>query len=403
MSIATIPPTEAFRTMPERGLPTAARVDHKARTISGAKALQEGPLNAGDARPYRVDETSMNQLVALVNASTTGAKMRFAHPNMSRDGMGRHLGRATNARIVTPEDGSPRYVAIDAKLHESALRSPSGNLAQHVLDLATEAPEDFGLSIAPLLDSEAMNKIEPDEQGLVPIRLKALRAIDFVDEPAATSGGLFALDSGELPDLPAQVTRILDTFFADSPAEVIRSRFGEFLTRYLINRGEPDMTTAEVAAKVPSDKTPPTPGAKPEAKPAELSVATTDSAQAKAAAEQAKAAAEQAKAAAELERRSQVLAVCRLAKVDDATRDLMLSAGWDGKDCQAYLMRSGHLAAQNPPVGESAVKPTDKPKQAPEDQFAAEFEKDIKLFRQLGLSKEQYVTSRLKDLAAGVA
>lgn len=388
MSIATLPPTEAFRTMPERGLPAVARVDAKARTINGAKAIQEGPLNAGDARPYKVDETSMNQLVALVNASQTGAKMRFAHPNMSRDGMGRHLGRATNARIVTPDDGSPRYVAIDARLHESASRSPSGNLAQHVLDMATEAPEDFGLSIAPLLDSEAMNKIEPDEQGLVPIRLKALRAIDFVDEPAATSGGLFALDSGDLPDLPAQVTRILDTFFADSPAEVIRSRFGEFLTRYLINRGEVDMTT--VADPKPTEQKPaqvaPAPVA---ANPAELSTATTDSAQ--------------AKAAAELERRSQVLAVCKLAKVDDATRDLMLSAGWDGKQCQEYLMRSGHFAAQNPPVGESAVEPTDKPKQAPEDQFAAEFEKDHKLFRQLGLSKEQYVTSRLKDLAAGVA
>lgn len=379
MSVCTLPPAEAFTTTPLRGLPTDAKVDRKTRTIFGAKAMEFGPLNAGDARPWKVDATTLQQLAAAVNAKGPGAKMRFAHPNMSRDGMGRHLGRATNARIVG--EGEASYVAVDAKLSDAATRAPGGNLADHVLDLAEEAPEDFGLSIAPLLDMDAMGKIEPDVDGLKPIRIKSLRAIDFVDEPAATRGGLFSLESDSLADLPAQATAIIDTFFGEASPEVIRGRFNEFLTTYFRSKGDP-MTTTEHAAELA-------------AKQAEIDALNAKVASLSApAAPVADAAKEAAKA--ELSRRSEITALCTLAKISDADRDLMLSAGFSRADAQDWLKASGKLGAINPPISEGGNDPT-AAKATPEDKFGAEFDAAADVFAVQGVSRDAYIRSRKID------
>jgi len=363
-----------------RGLPTAARVDREARTIVGAKAIQVGDLNKGDPRPWKVDGTTLSQLRDLVNAKPGGVKMRFAHPNMSRDGMGRHLGRATNARIIDSPDGA--YLAVDAKLADPSLGKRTGDMVQHVLELAVQAPEDFGLSIAPVLDHESMKKIEPDEKGLRPIRLDSLHAIDFVDDPAATRGGLFSLESSDVADLPARATDLLDTFFSESPADVIRARFGDFLERYLSNRGDAAMTTAAAAPSIeqtPVTVTPATP------------VVVQQSTLAAAVAEPLRTN-EQQEARDLLKRQAEIGALCQLAKVDDATRDLMIRAGFSRAEAQDYLKSSGFLSAQNPPVQEG-VEPA--PKQAdPDAQFAAEYEQFKDVYDRQGVTKEQYIASR---------
>lgn len=230
-TLKTAPSADRYRATATRGLPLAARVDRKSRTIFGAKAMQLGPLNPGDNRPWEVDATTLSQLASLVNSKANGVKMRFAHPNLSRDGMGRLVGRALNARVVND------CVLIDCRLHEFASRGPQGNLADHILDVAESAPEDFGLSAAPLLDREAMKRLEPRGGGATPIRLKGLHAIDFVDEPAATKGGLFSLESDSLADLPATLAIMLDDFFGDAADDVVRARCNEFLDRYLQTRG----------------------------------------------------------------------------------------------------------------------------------------------------------------------
>lgn len=357
-----------------RGLPTESRVDRKARTIVGAKAMQFGPLNKGDGRPWKVDQTTLEQLRDLVNAKPGGVKMRFAHPNMSRDGMGRHLGRASNARIVDSPDGA--YVAVDAKIADPPANSKAADMAEHVLSLAETAPEDFGLSIAPLMNFDAMRKIEPDAEGLTPIRLEALRAIDFVDEPAATRGGLFSLDSGELADLPAVATHVFDTYFSDAPADVIRARFGEFLERYLNNRGD----KMSVATPAPAPVNPPAAPA-----PQQTPVAAEFAAPLKTEADLAR---------EQLQRRAEIGALCKLAKVDDATKELMIQAGFSRAEAQQYLATSGHLSAANPPVVEGVEPPSKTPD--PDAKFAAEYDEHADVFSRQGLTKEQYIASRKK-------
>lgn len=395
--IAAPPKADYFRTDKLPGLPATSRVDVSRRTIYGAKALEVGPLNAGDGRPWKVDEVSLQQLQQLATAKNGGTKMRFAHPNMSRDGMGRHIGRALNARIV--EGDGPAYVAVDATLNAKGGQRTS-DMVEHVLDLAQNAPEDFGLSIAPVLDHEAMNKITPDADGLVPIRLKALNAIDFVDEPAATRGGLFDLHSEELQDLPAQATHLLDTFFHSSPSEVIRQRFGEFLDTYLKNRGadmatetKPDLSVEEdvVAMK-----------AEIEALKAEIAAMKDGGSDGEESPAPAPATdpemSKQSKAKADLARVAEISALAKLAKVDDATKKLMIDAGFSRAEAQDWLKSSGHLSTQNPPIPEGEGDLGGK-QDKPEDKFGKEYDAAKDVFSLQGVTREQYIKSRLKDAA----
>jgi hypothetical protein len=342
--------------------------------------MQVGDLNKGDPRPWKVDGTTLSQLRDLVNAKPGGVKMRFAHPNMSRDGMGRHLGRATNARIIDSPDGA--YLAVDAKLADPSLGKRTGDMVQHVLELAVQAPEDFGLSIAPVLDHESMKKIEPDEKGLRPIRLDSLHAIDFVDDPAATRGGLFSLESSDVADLPARATDLLDTFFSESPADVIRARFGEFLERYLSHRGDVAMTTAAAAPSTEQTPVTVTPAAPVVVQQSTLAAAVAEPYRTN----------EQQEARDLLKRQAEIGALCQLAKVDDATRDLMIRAGFSRAEAQDYLKSSGFLSAQNPPVQEG-VEPASK-QADPDAQFAAEYEQFKDVYDRQGVTKDQYIASR---------
>lgn len=389
MSIATLPADDVFRTTPIRGLPAEAKKpDRKTGWIYGAKAMQLGPLNEGDIRPWKVDMTTLQQLTTLVNQSSTGAKMRFAHPNMSRDGMGRHLGRASNARIV--DEGDASYVAVDSKLSSAAKRAPGGNLYDHVFDLAEETPEDFGLSIAPILDKEAMGKIEPDKNGLIPIRIKSLRAIDFVDETAATRGGLFSLDSDSLADLPAQATVLLDTFFSEASPDVIRGRFEDFLKTYLQSRGD-DMTTTETSAELAQLKAEnealkeqlasagnPKPPQEPPVEPKPPVEPNEDDPVKK-------------KARGELTRRAELTALCKLAKCE-ADLPLFIDAGFSRAEAQDWLKSSGKLQSLNQPVSEGGNEPLES--QTPDEKYGAEYEKFASVYDEQGLSREAYIKSR---------
>lgn len=395
MSIVALPPTDMYRTEALRGLPSDARVDRQSMTIFGAKAMQMGPLDPEDERKQKVDLTTLQQLVAYTNQHNAGAKMRFSHPNMSRDGMGRHVGRAKNARIVG--DGDSAYVAIDSKISESARRSPNGNLADYVLDMADETPEDFGLSIVPILDREAMAKIQPDANGLVPIRMKGLRAIDVVDEPAATRGGLFSLNSDSVADLPAQATYLIDTFFGDAGPDVIRGRFDEFLNTYFRTKGANMATLVEPSADVAAKQ-----------KEIDTLKAENDALKAEVAAVQAEISALKAgttppvvdpvkeTARVELSRRSEITALCTLAKVADADRDLFLAAGFSRSEAQDYLKSSGRLSLNNPPISEGGNDPLQK-KQTDEEKYGAEFDKFSEIYSRQGIKREQFIASRKKD------
>lgn len=411
--ITAPPKAESFRTEVARGLPATARVDMATRTVFGIKAIELGPLNAGDDRPWKVDEITLEQTRKLASAKGGGVKMRFAHPNMSRDGMGRHVGRAVNPRIAT-DNGAP-YLAVDAKLNAVGGQRTTDMVA-HILDLAQNAPEDFGVSLAPLVDHEAMRKMQPDENGLIPIRLKALNAIDFVDEPAATRGGLFDLHSEEIQDLPARATDLLDTFFATASPDVIRQRFGEFLDRYLKNRGadmsqekpnsnlgtEEDIAAlkaeiatlrAEVAAM--KDEGEGEMEAEPEKKPEESPMSEGGGEPEKKKEDEAMS--RKKTAADELRRIGQIEALCKLAGVPADRQKLMIDAGFSRGEAQDYLAKSGFLAAKNPPLGE--IETTQASAETPEQKSGKEYDAQKDALSRLGLTREQYVKSRIKDAA----
>jgi hypothetical protein len=83
------------------------------------------------------------------NSASGGVKARFTHPGLSSDGMGRYLGRLTNAQTVGDQ------VFADLHFAEAATKTPDGNLADYVMTLAAEDPEAFGLSIVFEHDVEA--------------------------------------------------------------------------------------------------------------------------------------------------------------------------------------------------------------------------------------------------------
>lgn len=206
--------TSALRQAPARG------VDTQAQIIRGAKVIQLGDIN--DSRPWTVDQQTLAQVVQFGNQPNKGLKARFTHPNMSDDGLGKYLGRWQDFRV----EGDS--VLADLHISASAKSTPGGDLAQYVLDLVQEDPGALGVSVVMDLAPEMYQQQEPGTKQ--PLRMTGLRAADVVDEPAATRGGMFDLQSPA--GLPALATWIVETHFADrEPAEVV-NRLGSFLSKY---------------------------------------------------------------------------------------------------------------------------------------------------------------------------
>lgn len=144
----------------------------------GVKVIQKGQVN--DARPFKVDDETLQQIVDLGNAPNKGVKVRLTHPR--GDGIGSHLGRASNFYI----DGDS--VRADLTIANSSKFSPMGNMFEYFFSMAEEDPEALGMSIAAVLNGSEM---EPDDAGYAPLRVSKLWAVDVVGDPAATRGGLF--------------------------------------------------------------------------------------------------------------------------------------------------------------------------------------------------------------------
>lgn len=254
-----------------------------------------------------IDAEMLSQVAAAINASDEGAKARFTHPSLSGDGLGKFTGRVKNARV----DGD--VVRGDLHLSASAESTPDGNLAAYLIRLAQDDPAAFGNSISFDPDYQAevdfmiKHGAEVDEYGYVDFdtfespdpenvenlqhaRLKNLRAVDAVDEPAANPHGLFhrgqelakeadsllAWSLGLSQERPKLVMLDLDA-----------DRVGGFVTRFLDRHGlsltpkgsgpmpNPKLNAApETGSEKPASQNPtagaePKPEEKPEEKPAE--------------------------------------------------------------------------------------------------------------------------------------
>lgn len=214
-------------------------VDREARVIRGYVVAEAGPFKTPGRGEF--DEDGLSKIIELMRAKTAGTKSRFAHPNLSADGLGKFLGRAKNARL----DGGK--VRADLHLDPSSFTSPAGDLGSYVMDLAENDPGAFGSSL--VLESDKTYRLNEkgerrtDDKGepLPPLWMpRKIFSSDIVDEPDAVHGGLLAagmIDVAELPDeVLWQGCMFLDQLFPGKSRDQVEKALQSFLGRYLDRR-----------------------------------------------------------------------------------------------------------------------------------------------------------------------
>ena len=237
-------------------LDTEPLLFRSAITRAGKPEVEEGAGNykAGIIRNFSVitvgealghgmwiDQEFVESVGAQLALSTKGVKGRFTHPNQSGDSLSKQLGRATFSMV----DGDK--VAADFHFFKAAHNTPDGDLAGYLMELAVDDPEAFGASIAFTHDSEAMevfaeeNPQSPDlanVDNLPHVRLKKLRFVDMVDEPAANPDGLFHQDEvfNDAEKLMEYALGLTDTKPEGTLFGVDADRLHGFTTRFLSTR-----------------------------------------------------------------------------------------------------------------------------------------------------------------------
>ncbi len=220
-------------------LSAPGRVDRERGVIYGASAIQAvEALGHG----LLVDTKTLEQCAALGNASDKGIQVRFTHPGMCEDSLGKFAGRMQNFRVQDDK------VVGDIHLSDTAAKSPDGDLRAYLLDLAEKEPDAFGMSIAfegskvwTLSDgSEVPAKTDTAPKGAntkLPVaRLSKLRAVDFVAEPAANRDGLFSAAFAGTTGLDAvRAFEALDEMREKMNFSLAQA--AEFINRYLAARG----------------------------------------------------------------------------------------------------------------------------------------------------------------------
>lgn len=255
------------------------RVDKETHTLFGVSVIHSvEALGHG----LLIDNTTLEQVASFGNQRGK-VKSRYTHPGLSADGTGRSLGHMMNFRV------SGDKVLADLQLSDYAASSPEGDLRKYVEDLAAEDPEAAGFSIVAAINPHwelSDGSIVPGSQyerpenavGKIPLaRLEAvtldggevmnpLRAVDFVDEPAANRDGMFSADSGT-NRIAAQAYAMLDSFegeefslyrkaFAFAKANGIdASKVQPFIEGYLERRGKQSFSMSQEDAAEPTKTT----------------------------------------------------------------------------------------------------------------------------------------------------
>jgi hypothetical protein len=252
-------PLKYFRAAIAKG---ASKVDRDGGRYGFGVVTGVSVITRGEALGHEmwVDQDFMSDVVAAINAKDTGTKARFTHPGLSSDGLGTYLGKLHDAVLIDDQ------VIADLHFKEAATKTPDGNLADYVMTLAAEAPEDFGLSIVFDNDEESSlahmydntfngRFVSPDEENknnYIHARLASLRAGDVVDSPAANPNGLFHRQQ----EFAAEAEQIFEYTFGLSDAkpdltcfDVDVDRLSAAVSRFLsrhdlkLSKGETGMTT----------------------------------------------------------------------------------------------------------------------------------------------------------------
>ncbi|MCJ7543969.1 MAG: hypothetical protein MUP47_05290 [Phycisphaerae bacterium] len=211
---------------------------------------------------YWLDREFVGSVQTTAAAAPRGVKARFSHPTISDDGLGTFLGRAKSARLV----GNGDKAAADLHFSAAAHRTPDGNLATYVMDLAEEDPAAFGVSIVLEHDVEAeiafalehganwtadeygeyldftdFKSPDPDNVDNLPhARLQELRAADVVDDPAANPEGLFHREQQIAQEADGLLAYALGLAAAPPTCEALSvhpERIKGFVARFLESHG----------------------------------------------------------------------------------------------------------------------------------------------------------------------
>lgn len=168
-------------------------VDRANRVIRGYIVAESGVFKDGRGQ---FDERSLGRIVRLMREQEPiGVRSHFGHDSILETNLGKFLGRAKNARL----DGD--RVRADLHLDKSASRTPSGDLAGYVLDLAASDPNAIGSSLVLQADEESA-------RGGPPIWLPtAILSSDVVSEGAATSR---FLEVSPTPRLAARAAKLAE-------------------------------------------------------------------------------------------------------------------------------------------------------------------------------------------------
>lgn len=206
-------------------------VDREAGIIHGLQVMAIGPLN--DDRPWIVDDTTLAQLEGFGNQTKQGVRSRLSHPG--GDDLSLRLGFVRNFRRTG------EVTRADLHFSKAASKSPAGDLAEFAMTLIEESPGDLGASIVPT----GIMLAEPTADGLHPIRLKGLKAVDLVGDPAATSG-TFEIEAPEPepepePDEPVEDIQVTEPTTTPEPGTIdpvqlqrFSELFGKQAVRYLL-------------------------------------------------------------------------------------------------------------------------------------------------------------------------
>lgn len=240
-----------LRATPARGI--VGFVDREARALNGVAVAQAVEALGHD---LLLDETTIDQVVQFGNRATKGIKSRFTHPGLSNNGLGKFLGRAK--KFWKDTSGTVPTARATLYLSRAASKSPNGDLAGYVMDLAEEDPEAFGNSIVfkvnptwkrpdgtevpmfNVVDGEIVGRNDKPDDATTKkpfARVIELSAVDVVDEPAANRDGMFSTISfGRWPSgLTAELFRQMDdllTHYQISPG-----RAYQFAMQYFEARG----------------------------------------------------------------------------------------------------------------------------------------------------------------------
>lgn len=239
------------------------RTDQGKQGIRGVILAEEGPFKTPGRGEF--DRQEMANIVKLGNAEAKGLKVRFTHPDLSADGLGKYLGRVSNVREDTIyRDGKSVAAARgDLVFSDSAYDTPNGNLAKYVTTLTEEDDHALGMSlVVGQLDEQWRRETNgtlakgPDGQPLPPLwRVGSLHGVDVVDIGDATNS-MLGLSIEGLPDeIVRKAAVLLRNQFAGKDRAFVEEHLRAYCNRVLEHYWplQAEAVIAEEATDQPTD------------------------------------------------------------------------------------------------------------------------------------------------------